>query len=64
MGESQELVTGFAVITKQPPQGAGDGFGVLLFHPAHHHTEMVRFDNDTDTGRVENIHQGIGNLVS
>lgn len=47
---------------KGSQHGAGDSDRVLFFHPAHHHAEMSRFDDDSDAVCAQLITQCFSDL--
>src|SRR5581483_410089 len=51
--EPQEFIPRLPIVTETAAQGTGDGLGVLLLHPTHHHAQMLRLDDHTDTARTQ-----------
>ena len=51
------------IISETAEHGRGHHFAVLFFDAAHHHAEMLRFDNNTDTFGVDWLHEGFCNLA-
>ena len=62
--QREEFVAGLLVFTELAEHGAGDGLAVLLFHSAHLHAQVARFDDDADALRSDFFLDGIGDLAS
>ena len=54
--QRHEFGAGCLILFEYPQHGAGAHYGVLLFHAAHHHAHVLRFDHHGDT-------QGAGDLL-
>lgn len=61
--EFKELITRGRVAAEAAEHGGCYHAGVLFFHTAHHHAEMLRFNHHTNAFRGNRIHQGGGNFV-
>src|SRR5581483_2211783 len=51
--EPQEFIPRLPIVAETAAQGTGDRLGVLLLHPTHHHAQMLRLDDHTDTARTQ-----------
>ncbi len=62
-GEVEEFVAGGDGVVEAAEHGRGDHAGVLLFDAAHHHAQVLGFDDDADALGLEGVHEGAGDLV-
>src|SRR5689334_17029009 len=59
----EEFVARALVLTEGSEHSACCGEGILFFHTPHHHTEMLRFDNDRDAVRLKSVEERFGDLL-
>src|SRR4029079_8559118 len=62
VGEREELLARSLIGTEQTANRAGDCLGVLLLDAAHHHAEVIRFDDHPNALRLEHIVDRAGDL--
>ena len=55
----EKLVSGRHRIVEAAEHRGGHHAGILLFHPAHHHAEVLRLDHDRHTLRLEHALDGV-----
>src|SRR3989338_2132042 len=60
--QAQELGPRGALFTEQPQHARGRHDGILLLHPAHHHTQMPRLDDNPDPFGADLLHERLGDL--
>ncbi len=60
--EIHELGARFRIGFEDAAQRTRDGKRVLLLDAAHHHTEVFRFDDDSDTARVQDRLDRLGDI--
>ena len=60
--EREEFGAGFFRVAEASEHGAGDGGGVLLLDPAHHHAEVSGFDDDADALWFDDFLNGFRDL--
>src|SRR5579871_3861430 len=53
--QRQELIAGCFAAAEGAEHGAGDGAGVLLLDPAHHHAEVPGLADYTHTGGLDDL---------
>lgn len=61
--EGQELLPGLCARPHASQHAAGCGGTASLLHTTHHHAEMGRFHNNTDTARLQNLRDGQSDLL-
>src|ERR1700730_3061957 len=61
--QREKLFARLHVFAERAEHGAGYGLRVLLFHAAHHHAQVPRFDHDAYTQRRNILLDGARNLV-
>src|SRR5688572_4015280 len=59
----EEFLARLRIVPEHAAQCGRDGLGVLFLYSAHHHAQMVSFDDDADTEWIQNLAQGFGNLL-
>lgn len=62
--EVEELVSRLGLALEAAENAAGDGAGGGLFDTAHHHAQMARLHDYSDTLRLEDLHNGVSNFLS
>ena len=61
--QGQEFVPGLLVVAEGAEHGAGDRLAVLLFHSAHLHAEVARFNDHAHALRADFLGDGVGDLA-
>src|SRR5258707_6050681 len=61
--ERQEFVAGLFVVAERAEHGASNSLAVLLFHAAHLHAQVARFDDYADALRRDFFLDGFGDLA-
>src|SRR5207247_3834579 len=62
VGKVEELLPRLRVVLERSADRARDRLRVLFFDAAHHHAEVIRFDDDADARGLKHFVQGTGDL--